>query len=418
MPREVEGNQNGDLLRQMRETAGLSRTDLASRVGLDASYIYRLEIGTRRPTRESTLALAEALGAKGEDVNRLLMAAGYAPVPLLELVRGRRGAAGTASRSRTAASLPDWDVSRWAQSLESMGLQAATIGALLRAMESSPPEIRQDAARSLRAAFGNVIERLQNPVATAVIPAAGGQHRLLASQLMQRLLFGVIAEAAESGVSNFVLVLAPGTIESLYQPLKDALNISLVPRINLHCREQTKARGVGDAILEAEQSVGITPFAVLLPDDVVRERIGRAAHARQFQRMIDAFKHLRRGHLIAVTRVAKSKMSSCGIARTGRPKREQGNLLPVVDLVERPDPGHSIRRSSRARGIVGRYVLRPSIFSALHTIKDKGQQPVHLTDALELLRESGEEVWGFSLESDRHDVGEAIGQAADLMGWD
>src|SRR5712691_2232567 len=76
------------LMQQAREAAGLSRAALAQRVGLDVSHIHRMESGDRRPSRESTLALAEALGMTGDTVNTWLLAAGYAPMPLLTLVRG------------------------------------------------------------------------------------------------------------------------------------------------------------------------------------------------------------------------------------------------------------------------------------------------------------------------------------------
>src|SRR5262245_9183530 len=83
-----EQNQFGQLLRQAREAAGLPREALAQRVALDASYIYRLETGDRRPSREAILAFADALAVEGEALNQWLLAGGYAPMPLLTRVRG------------------------------------------------------------------------------------------------------------------------------------------------------------------------------------------------------------------------------------------------------------------------------------------------------------------------------------------
>jgi UTP-glucose-1-phosphate uridylyltransferase len=79
--------------------------------------------------------------------------------------------------------------------------------------------------------FRRLIERLGAPVRTAVIPAAGGQHRLLAQHVMQGLLLRSIREAAEAGIRHVILVLAPGTGEALYSPLKAALELAVVPAI-------------------------------------------------------------------------------------------------------------------------------------------------------------------------------------------
>ena len=55
----------GQLIRQSREAAGISQRALAQKVGLDVSYINRLESGERRPRRATLLKLASALGIKG-----------------------------------------------------------------------------------------------------------------------------------------------------------------------------------------------------------------------------------------------------------------------------------------------------------------------------------------------------------------
>jgi transcriptional regulator with XRE-family HTH domain len=234
------------LLRQAREAAGLSREALAQRVELDASYIYRIETGDRRPSRESTLLLAEALGVEGEKVSEWLLAAGYAPLPLLTMVRGavrtrgggRRPGAGTTSTAGR-------DTARWAEWLEAMGLQEAMIGRLMRAMETAGLIERQEVARAVSAALSRVAERLEAPVRTAVIPAAGGQHQLVAPHVMQRLLLRAMAEAAESGISRIILVLAPGMRESLYAPLKEALGLALIPSVDLQLCRADSARRTG-----------------------------------------------------------------------------------------------------------------------------------------------------------------------------
>jgi transcriptional regulator with XRE-family HTH domain len=70
----------GVTLRRYRLRLGLSQNALAKVVGINASYINRLERGERRaPAREVAFALAEALALSADDVDRLLGSAGYLP---------------------------------------------------------------------------------------------------------------------------------------------------------------------------------------------------------------------------------------------------------------------------------------------------------------------------------------------------
>jgi len=74
------------LLRSFREAAGRSRNNLAHEVGVDPSYLTRIEHGDREPPRQHIVeALARALRLALPDRNRLLVAAGYAPLSVVQL---------------------------------------------------------------------------------------------------------------------------------------------------------------------------------------------------------------------------------------------------------------------------------------------------------------------------------------------
>lgn len=76
----------GLTLRRYRLRAGLSQNALAKIVGINASYINRLESGEREePTREVARALARALRLATEETDRLLFAAGHVPPTLQKL---------------------------------------------------------------------------------------------------------------------------------------------------------------------------------------------------------------------------------------------------------------------------------------------------------------------------------------------
>jgi transcriptional regulator with XRE-family HTH domain len=78
-----EERQSGEfaaLLRSLRERAGLSCNELARAVGVDPSYISRLERSEREPPRRRVVdGLAAALQLDLDDQDRLLVSAGYAP---------------------------------------------------------------------------------------------------------------------------------------------------------------------------------------------------------------------------------------------------------------------------------------------------------------------------------------------------
>lgn len=74
------------LLRSYRERAVRSRNALAHEVGVDPSYLTRIEHGDREPPRKHIVeALSRALRLTIPERNRLLVSAGYAPLSIMEL---------------------------------------------------------------------------------------------------------------------------------------------------------------------------------------------------------------------------------------------------------------------------------------------------------------------------------------------
>jgi UTP--glucose-1-phosphate uridylyltransferase len=410
----------GDLLRRARERAALSRDQLARRVGLDASHLFRIETGDRKPSRDAVLALVEGLELDDPTANQWLVTAGYAPVPMIGAVRGAIRARGVRTRgavrtrTREAPGADAWDSAARARRLESIGLTESVITRLLRALESASLAEQQLAAEEISRALARVTEALEGPVRSAVIPAAGGQHRLLAAHVIQRLLLGAIGEAAQAGIRNVVLVLAPGNDEYLFTPLKEAFGVGAAPAVRLESCEQAHPEGLGDAILRAKSTLSGGPFAVLLPDDVVRERAGRIVN-RDLRRMIEVLRAHPEANLVAVTAVGKTRLSSGGAAKLAG-KEMTSNVYPILQLVEKPDPAEPICSARNVFGIVGRYVLQPAVFGALEELKGQGKRPLELTDAVEALRDTGAAVYAYDMEGKRRDVGAVLGEAEELIG--
>jgi transcriptional regulator with XRE-family HTH domain len=72
--------QPGPLLREWRRRRNLSQLELAAGSAVSARHLSFIETGRARPSREMVLHLAERLDVPLRERNRLLLAAGYAPV--------------------------------------------------------------------------------------------------------------------------------------------------------------------------------------------------------------------------------------------------------------------------------------------------------------------------------------------------
>ena len=77
----------GSNLKKLREQAGLSQRMLAEQVGVDVSYLSKIENGVMSPpSQELILKLADALGA---DKDELLTSAGKVPADIAQILKNR-----------------------------------------------------------------------------------------------------------------------------------------------------------------------------------------------------------------------------------------------------------------------------------------------------------------------------------------
>ncbi len=72
--------QIGPLLKTWRTKRHLSQLDLALEAGVSTRHLSFVETGRSRPSEQMVLHLAEQLEVPLRERNRLLLAAGYAPV--------------------------------------------------------------------------------------------------------------------------------------------------------------------------------------------------------------------------------------------------------------------------------------------------------------------------------------------------
>jgi UTP--glucose-1-phosphate uridylyltransferase len=259
-------------------------------------------------------------------------------------------------------------------------------------------------------------------VRKAVLPAAGFGTRFLPATkaipkemmpLVDRpIIQYAVEEAFASGVEQIIIVIASGrsaiedhfdanpTLERWLEDRGDIELLRAVKRITeagpiafVHQKEQL---GLGHAVLMAKELVGDEPFAVLLSDDVMINPGGPPV-TRQ---LIEQYE-MHRGSVVALQRVPPDQVNRYGMVT---PIREEGRLVEVGDVVEKPRIGEA----PSDLGFLGRYVLTPKIFGVLETTQRGAGGEIQLTDAIRAL--IGEQpVFGYRFMGTRHDAGTRLG---------
>lgn len=258
-------------------------------------------------------------------------------------------------------------------------------------------------------------------VTKAVIPAAGfGTRFLPATKAQQKVLLPVVdtpsiqlvvEEAARSGLTDVLIVTGRdgGAIADHFdraieleafleakgkdEALRRVRAISDLA--DIHYVRQQQALGLGHAVSVAEQHVGGEPFAVLLADDLIHPSVPLLTE------MLKLFDERGRS-IVAALDVGRDEIGAYGAIETGPP---DGQALPVVSVVEKPDPAEA--PSSLAS--IGRYVFTPGIFEALRRIGPGVGGELQLTDAITLLA-ADEGVDAYAFDHGRFDTGTPLDQ--------
>lgn len=236
------------------------------------------------------------------------------------------------------------------------------------------------------------------PVRKAVFPVAGlGTRFLPATKAMPKemltindkpLIQHVFDEAREAGIEQFIFV--TGRHKELleehfdYQPELESTLLargkddmiakvrdSEMPAGSLFLTRQPKPLGLGHAIWCAKKLIGDEPFAVLLPDVLMRGETGC------LKQMVDVYNN-RGGNLIAIEDVPREETFKYGIVDTGG---DEAAIAPVKALVEKPAPEDAPSTMS----VVGRYILQPEIFDHLAEFETGAGGEIQLTDAMSKL---------------------------------
>ncbi len=157
---------------------------------------------------------------------------------------------------------------------------------------------------------------------------------------------------------------------------------------------QAMPMGLGHAVLCARPVVGNEPFAVVLADDLVDD--GERGVLKQ---MVDVYSKYERS-IIGTELIPPEDTNSYGIVDP----EGDGKVVRMKGIVEKPAPD----KAPSNRAVVGRYILRPEIFSHLQQIGRGAGGEIQLTDAIARLIEE-QDVMAYEFEGKRYDCGSKLG---------
>jgi UTP--glucose-1-phosphate uridylyltransferase len=157
---------------------------------------------------------------------------------------------------------------------------------------------------------------------------------------------------------------------------------------------QGAARGLGHAVLCVEKLVEDNPFAVILADDLLDGDVP------VMKQMIDVFNHYH-SSVVAIETVEREDTRSYGVVE-GR--EWEDDIFKLSGIVEKPAPDDAPSNL----GVVGRYVLMPSIFPHLRKLESAAIKELQLTDALHSVL-AEEQVLAYRYYGRRFDCGCKLG---------
>jgi UTP--glucose-1-phosphate uridylyltransferase len=257
-------------------------------------------------------------------------------------------------------------------------------------------------------------------VRKAVIPVAGlGTRFLPATKTVPKELLPivdipsiqyVVQEAVDAGIQEIIFVTGRGkdSIEDhfdeapeLEQVLAERGQTELV-EILRRLKEMTevvsvrqkKPLGLGHAVLCSRDLVGDEPFAVMLADDLID------SDTPCIRQLLAIFED-KKESVIALMEVLPEEVHQYGVIK-GREIEKR--LYQIQATVEKPPAKEAPSRMA----IIGRYILRPEIFSILQKQPPGRGGEIQLTDGLaQLVRER--QVFGCQFLGDRYDIGDKFG---------
>ncbi len=179
------------------------------------------------------------------------------------------------------------------------------------------------------------------------------------------------------------------------EKMLDVLRNILPPHVNCVFIRQSRALGLGHAVLCARPVVNNEPFAVILADDLIN-----FSEQSCLSQMVDVFNY-QHCSILGTERVPMDEVSSYGIVAGSEVKP---GLMEVSGIVEKP----AVDKAPSNLAVVGRYILTPQIFDLLEKTQKGAGNEIQLTDAIAGLLKD-QRVLSYNFEGTRFDCGSKLG---------
>ncbi len=266
------------------------------------------------------------------------------------------------------------------------------------------------------------IIKKNNEVKIAVFPVAGmGTRFLPATKANPKEMLSIVdkpliqyatEEAVNAGIEILIFITGRNKvsipnhfdkayeIETELERKNKRKELELVQNIvpsNVKCIyiRQNQALGLGHAVLCAKPAVGNNPFAVVLADDMILSKKEGC-----LKQMVEKYKEVQ-SSILAVEKVEKENLHKYGIIEGTKNNSSDWELSNIIEKPNNDDAPSNM-------GVVGRYILKPSIFNILETTQKGAGDEIQLTDAIamQILKEK---VYAYEFEGKRFDCGNKFG---------
>ena len=257
------------------------------------------------------------------------------------------------------------------------------------------------------------------PLRKAVFPVGGlGTRFLPATKALPKEMLPIVDrpliqyavdEALEAGIEQMIFVTGRGKsaiedhfdiayeLESTMKARGKSMELlhqtRLAPGAVAYVRQQ-EPMGLGHAVWCARDIVGDEPFAIFLADELM---VGQPGCMKQ---MVDAYNRVG-GNLVCGYEVPPEETDRYGIISPGR---QDGNLVEVTALVEKPALGTAPSNLM----IPGRYILQPEVMDVLETQGKGAGGEIQLTDAMAQMI-GGQPFHAYKFGGRRFDCGDKAG---------
>lgn len=266
------------------------------------------------------------------------------------------------------------------------------------------------------------------PLRKVIIPVAGFGTRLLPISksipkemvpvVDRPVIQHVVEEALAAGLNEVVLVTRSGksAVEDHFDAhfeleaslaakgkdsLLEVLRAIAPPELKMTVIRQPQALGLGHAVhcaahlLDEEE-----PFAVILPDVLVKPKVGEIEQTVDLHDMVRNWEATGRAQIM-VEAVPREEVHRYGIVDCGGDEPHAGESMPMSGVVEKPNPEAAPSRLS----VIGRYILPYRTMALLEDMPPGAGGEIQLTDAIEQLIREERGVDAFRMRGRSFDCG-------------